>query len=252
MPFPLPDLFPEVEAEAEREIQVDAKFHGQALQVVDTRPERDGLLRLFQKLHRGSRTPNVGHSFLEDRVTVAVGGLEGEGEIGDMEALPRRQAPRKTVLLVRPVHGVASWIGDKKMIAHVVPHRAWLAIQIVGDGDRAKDFQGLGGRLGPFEDETDDSAKIHSMRLTLLFSERAQIIGYAGGADEDTVLVDPFERTVLPPLVHEVHGVGHLSVDPFWRNKMHVPTRLSPGMVTGSHHPFGGVFYEYGAHDILC
>ena len=29
---------------------------------------------------------------------------------------------------------------------------------------------------------------------------------------------------------------------------MHVPTRLSPGMVTGGHHSFGGVFYEYGAH----
>ena len=81
MPFPLPDLFPEVEAEAEREIQVDAKFHGQALQVVDTRPERDGLLRLFQKLHRGSRTPDVGHPLLEDVVTVAVGGLEGEGKL---------------------------------------------------------------------------------------------------------------------------------------------------------------------------
>ena len=90
------------------------------------------------------------------------------------------------------------------MIAYVVAHGARLHLQIVGDGDRAKDFQCLGGRLGPLEDEADDSAKIHSMRLTLLFSEGAQVIGYAGRADEDTMLVDPFERTVLPPLIHEV------------------------------------------------
>ena len=121
-----------------------------------------------------------------------------------MKALPRRQAPRKTVLLVRPVYGMAGGIGDEKMIAYVVAHGARLHLQIVGDGDRAKDFQCLGGRLGPLEDEADDSAKIHSMRLTLLFSEGAQVIGYAGRADEDTMLVDPFERTVLPPLIHEV------------------------------------------------
>ena len=71
------------------EIQIDAKLHGQALQVVDTGPKRDGLLRLLQELHRGCRTPDIGHPFLEDGVTVAVGGLEGEGEIGDMKALPR-------------------------------------------------------------------------------------------------------------------------------------------------------------------
>ena len=53
----------------------------------------------------------------------------------------------------------------RKMIANIVSHRAGLAIQIVGDGDGAEDFQGLGGRLGPLEDEADDSAKIHSMRF---------------------------------------------------------------------------------------
>ncbi len=211
MPFPLPDLFPEVKAEAEREIQVDAEFHGQALQVVDTRPQRDGLLRLFQQLHRGCRTPDVGHPLLENRMTVAISGLEGKREVGDMKTLPHRQAPRKTVLLVRPVHGMASWIGDKKMIAHVVPHRAGLAIQIVGYGNRTKDFEGLGCRLGPFEDEADDSAKIHAVRLFLLFSEGAQVIGKTGDADEEPVLIDPLEGPVLPPLVHEVHGVGHLS-----------------------------------------
>ena len=110
---------------------------------------------------------------------------------------------------------MASWIGDEKMIAHVVPHRAGLAIQIVGDRDGTKDFQGLGGRLGPLEDETDDSAKIHAMRLFLLFSEGAQVIGKTGGADEEPVLIDPLEGPVLPPLVHEVHGVGHLSVNSF-------------------------------------
>ena len=62
------------------------------------------------------------------------------------------------------------------------------------------------------------------------------------------MLVDPFERTVLSPLIHQVHGVSHLSVNSLGRNEMHVPPRLSPGMVTGSHHSFGGIFYEYGAH----
>ena len=116
------------------------------------------------------------------------------------------------------------------------PHRAWLHLQIVGDWDRAKDFQGLGGRLGPLEDEADDSAKIHFMWFALLFSEWTQVIGYAGGADENPMLVDPFEGTVLSSLFHQVHGVGHLSVDPLGRNEMHVATRLSPGMVTGGHH----------------
>ena len=84
------------------------------------------------------------------------------------------------------------------------------------------------------------------MRLTLLFFEGTQVIGYASGADKDTMLVDPFERTVLSPLIHQVHGVSHLSVNSLGGMKC-VP-RLSPGMVTGSHHSFGGIFYEYGAH----
>ena len=49
-----------------------------------------------------------------------------------------------------------------------------------GMGDRTKDFEGLGCRLGPLEDEADDSAKIHTMRLFLLFSEGTQVIGKTG------------------------------------------------------------------------
>ena len=79
VPFAFPDLFPEVETKSKIKIQIDAKLHGQAFQVVDAGPKRDGLLRLLQKLHRGCRTPDIGHPLLEDGVPVAVGGLERYG-----------------------------------------------------------------------------------------------------------------------------------------------------------------------------
>jgi hypothetical protein len=66
--------------------RIGAQLHGQTLQVVDTEPKRDGLLRLFQKLHCGCRTPDVGHPLLEDRVTVTIGGLEGDVLAGTLSS----------------------------------------------------------------------------------------------------------------------------------------------------------------------